>query len=70
MVGPAGLPDDIVKRLNKEIAAVIAEPAVAERLKTLGNDPKPSKPAEFRSRVAADIDNWTKVIAAANIERI
>ena len=45
-----------MKRLNKEIAAVIAEPAVVERLKALGNDPKPSTPAEFKSRVAADID--------------
>ena len=70
VIGPAGLPDDIVKRLNKEIAAVLAEPAVAARLKTLGNDPKASTPEEFRSRVAADIDNWTKGIAAANIERI
>ena len=70
VIGPAGLPDDIVKRLNKEIAAVLAEPAVVARLKALGNDPKPSTPDEFRSRVASDIDKWTKVVAAANIERI
>jgi tripartite-type tricarboxylate transporter receptor subunit TctC len=70
VIGPAGMPDDIVARLNKEIAAVIAEPAVVERLKALGNDPKPSTPTEFKSRVAADIDRWTKVVAAANIERI
>ena len=49
---------------------MLAEPAVAERLKALGNDPQPSTPDEFRSRVAADIDKWTKVVAAANIERI
>jgi tripartite-type tricarboxylate transporter receptor subunit TctC len=70
VVGPAGLPDEIVKRLNKEVAAVLAEPAVIERLKALGNDPKSSTPDEFRKRVASDIDNWTKVVAAANIERI
>ena len=70
VIGPAGLPDDIVKRLNKEVAAVLAEPAVVARLKALGNDPKPSTPDEFRSRVASDIDKWTKVVAAANIERI
>ena len=70
VVGPAGLPDALVARLNKEIAAVVAEPAVVARLKALGNDPKPSTPAEFKNRVAADIERWTKVIAAANIERI
>ena len=70
VIGPAGLPDDIVKRLNKDVAAVLAEPAVVARLKALGNDPKPSTPDEFKSRVVSDIDKWTKVIAAANIERI
>src|SRR5262249_7554423 len=70
VIGPAGMPDDIVKRLNKEIAAVLAEPAVVARLKALGNDPKPSTPDEFRQRVASDIERWTKVVAAANIERI
>ncbi len=70
VIGPAGLPDDIVKRLNKEVAAVLAEPAVVKRLKALGNDPKASTPEQFRSRVASDIDKWTKVIAAAKIERI
>jgi tripartite-type tricarboxylate transporter receptor subunit TctC len=70
VIGPAGLPDDIVKRLNKEVAAVLAEPAAVARLRALGNDPKPSTPEEFRSRVASDVEKWTKVVAAANIERI
>jgi tripartite-type tricarboxylate transporter receptor subunit TctC len=70
VVGPAGLPDEIVKRLNKEVASILAEPAVIERLKALGNDPKASTPDEFKRRVAADIDRWTKVVADANIERI
>ncbi len=70
VVAPAGLPEDIVKRLNKEIAAVLAEPAVAARLKALGNEPKPSTPDAFKRRVASDIDKWTKVVAAANIKRI
>jgi tripartite-type tricarboxylate transporter receptor subunit TctC len=70
VVGPAGLPDAIVKRLNSELAAIVSEPTVVERLKALGNDPKSSTPDAFRSRVAADIDKWTKVVSVANIERI
>jgi tripartite-type tricarboxylate transporter receptor subunit TctC len=70
VVGPAGLPDDIVKRLNKEIGAILAEPSVIERLKALGNDPKASTPDAFKRRVVTDIDRWTKVVADANIERI
>ena len=70
VVGPAGLPEPVVKRLNAEVAAIVSEPAVIEKLKALGNDPKPSTPDEFRIRVVADIDKWTKVVSAANIERI
>jgi tripartite-type tricarboxylate transporter receptor subunit TctC len=70
LVGPAGLPEAIVKRLNSEIAAVLNEPAVAERIRALGNEPAPSSPDKFRARLASDIAKWTSVIAAAKIERI
>ena len=70
IVGPAGLPAPIVQRINTEIGAILREPATIEKLKNLGNDPTHSTPDQFKTRVAADIDKWTKVVAAANIERI
>lgn len=70
IAGPAGLPAPIVERLNSEIAAVLTEPQVVERLKKLGNSPRPSSPEEFKSRLATDIAQWKKVVAEADIERI
>jgi tripartite-type tricarboxylate transporter receptor subunit TctC len=70
LVAPAGLPAPIVQRLNTELAGLLAEPAAIERIKLVGNMPSPSSPNEFRARIAADIDKWTKVVDAANIERI
>ena len=70
LAGPVGLPASIVDRLNGEMAEILAEPVVIERLRNLGNDPKFSSPGEFRARVVADIEKWTGVVAAANIERI
>jgi tripartite-type tricarboxylate transporter receptor subunit TctC len=70
MVAPAGLPAAIVNRVNTEIAALLAEPATVERIKTFGNNPSPSSPADFKARIAADIDKWTQVVDAAKIERI
>jgi len=70
LVAPAGLPAAVVDRLNAEIAGLLAEPAVAERIRMVGNDPSPSSPDAFRARIAADIDKWTKVVDAAKIERI
>jgi tripartite-type tricarboxylate transporter receptor subunit TctC len=70
LVGPAGLPPTIVGRLNAELAHVLQEPAVVERLRTIGNDPKPSTPEQLRARMAADIAKWTAVVDSTNFERI
>jgi tripartite-type tricarboxylate transporter receptor subunit TctC len=70
LAGPAGIPTPIVDRLNVEVADILTEPATIERLRALGNDPRPSSRDEFKARIVADIDKWTDVVAAAHIERI
>ena len=67
---PAGLPADLVKRLNTEVRAILAEPAVIERLRALGADLTPTTPEAFKARVADDIAKWTKVIDDAGIPKI
>jgi tripartite-type tricarboxylate transporter receptor subunit TctC len=70
LMGPAGLPALIAERISKEVAAVLADAAVVEKLKLLGNEAKASSPDAFKARVVADIEKWNQVVAAANIERI
>jgi tripartite-type tricarboxylate transporter receptor subunit TctC len=70
LVAPASLPIPVLNRLHAELTDVLAEPAIVEQLRKLGNNPKPTTPGEFRVRLIAEIETWTKVIAAANIERI
>jgi tripartite-type tricarboxylate transporter receptor subunit TctC len=70
LAGPAGIPTPIVDRLNIEVADILAERATIERLRAVGNDPRPSSREEFKARVVADIDKWTGVVADAHIERI
>ncbi len=70
VVAPAKLPGPIAARLNAEITALVAEPAVVERIRALGSEPKAGPPEDFRNRIAADVARWTKVIADAGIERI
>jgi tripartite-type tricarboxylate transporter receptor subunit TctC len=70
MAGPAKLPQDITARLNKEINALIAEPAVVERIHALGSEPAGGSGEAFKNRIATEIARWTKVIADAKIERI
>jgi tripartite-type tricarboxylate transporter receptor subunit TctC len=70
LVAPAGLPAAIVERLNSEVVAILKEPPVVERLRALGNEPRPSTPEEFKARMAADIAKWTAVVDSSNFERI
>ena len=70
LVAPASLPTPVLNRLHAELTGFLAEPAVVDQLRMLGNEPRPSTPGEFKARVVAEIETWTKVVAAANIEQI
>lgn len=64
--GPAGMPKEIVERLNKEIVAALNDPAVKEKFGRLGLTPMPMSPREATAWVAAEIDKWGTVVRAAN----
>jgi tripartite-type tricarboxylate transporter receptor subunit TctC len=64
---PGGTPPEIVERLNREIAKVVAMPDVRARLSALGFDPIGSTPQAFAERIRWEIDKWAKVIRAAGI---
>jgi tripartite-type tricarboxylate transporter receptor subunit TctC len=70
LVGPAGLPEPIVKRLNIEVVRLLKEPATVERLHAFGNEPAPTTPEEFRKRLADDIATWTTVADEIHFEKI
>jgi tripartite-type tricarboxylate transporter receptor subunit TctC len=69
LAAPAGLAPTISDRLNSELAGILAEPQLGERLRALGDEPKISAGEAFKARVASDIEVWSKVVADANIER-
>jgi tripartite-type tricarboxylate transporter receptor subunit TctC len=70
MVGPARMPPDVTAKLNMEINALLAEPAMIERIHALGSEPKGGTPDDFKKLIATDIARWTKLVADAGIERI
>jgi tripartite-type tricarboxylate transporter receptor subunit TctC len=61
-LAPAGTPQDAVKRLNGEIAAVLGMPDVEERLRTLGIDKIAGTPEQFREVIRADIERYAKIV--------
>jgi tripartite-type tricarboxylate transporter receptor subunit TctC len=65
---PKGTPSAIVDKLNKEINAIVLDPAMKARFNSLGVEPLSMTPAEFGKRIAADTEKWAKVIKFANIK--
>jgi len=65
---PKGTPQDIVDRLNAEIAKIMAKPAIREAWAKQGAVPMTMSPAEFDAFLRRDIDKWAKVIQQAGIK--
>jgi tripartite-type tricarboxylate transporter receptor subunit TctC len=65
---PKGTPPEIIERLNKEVNAVLAEPAINAKLLELGSTPRPGSAADFGKLVSDDIDKWGKVVRFAGLK--
>jgi tripartite-type tricarboxylate transporter receptor subunit TctC len=65
---PRGTPREIVARLNREINAGLADPAVRGRLAEVAATPMPLSPEEIGAYVTGEIDKWGKVIRDAKIK--
>jgi tripartite-type tricarboxylate transporter receptor subunit TctC len=61
LVGPAGLPPDIVKRVHDAFARTMALPAVREKLQGGGLDPVGDSPEEFARFNRAEIAKWSRI---------
>jgi tripartite-type tricarboxylate transporter receptor subunit TctC len=66
-MGPAGLPRDIVTRLNAELNRLVKLPNVSARLVDQLFDIRTSTPEEFGALIRADVVKWSKVVRDSNI---
>ncbi len=67
MLAPAGTPQPIVDRLNKEIVAILNTPDIKEKLASLGATVVGDKPEEFGKFMSAEIAKWAPVVKRAQI---
>ncbi len=67
-VGPAGMPVEVVKRLNETQVAVLKAPDLAEKLAGEAVQPWPMTPEQFGQYIRADIARWTALAKARNIK--
>jgi tripartite-type tricarboxylate transporter receptor subunit TctC len=66
--GPAGMPPEIVNRLNAEVRRVLQLPDVRERLRPEGIEPGDLDPQQFTAFVAAELKRWAPVVRASGAQ--
>ncbi len=70
MGAPAKTPKPIIDKLNKEINAILAEPAMQAKFAELGGVPLAGPPEEFGRIIVSETEKWEKVVkfAGAKVE--
>jgi len=68
LLAPAGTPQDIVDKLQKEIAARLLVPETRESLASQGAEPVASTPEQFAAFIRAEMAKWSAVIKKAGLE--
>jgi tripartite-type tricarboxylate transporter receptor subunit TctC len=67
-VGPAGMPVEVVRRLNETQVTVLKDPDLREKLSVEAVEPWPMTPEEFGQYIRSDIQRWSALAKARNIK--
>ena len=62
LIAPAATPPAVLSRLEREVRAVLQEPATREKLKAQYSEPIGSSPREFRDLIDAELRRWGPII--------
>jgi tripartite-type tricarboxylate transporter receptor subunit TctC len=68
LVGPAGMPREVVERLSAELAKVVNQPDVKAKFAAAGAEVHPQGPAEFAAFVKGDNEKWAKLIRQRKLQ--
>jgi len=68
LIAPGGTPKPIISKISSDVAEIIKQPAVREKLAAQLMEPVGSSPDELRARMDGEIARWAPVIKAANVK--
>ena len=68
LIGPKGVPADVVKKVNDAVAAVVNDPAIQKRLVEEGSEIRTMSPQEFGAFMKSENARWVKVVQDAGIK--
>ena len=68
IVGPAGMPREVVDKLNGAVGAALKSPEAKEKLAGIGIQPMPMSPEQLRSFMGSEVAKWVRLVKEANIQ--
>ena len=68
IVGPAGMPKDVVNKISSAAIASLKKQDVKEKLAAIGLATMPLTPDQLQSFISTEIINWTRLVKEANIQ--
>jgi tripartite-type tricarboxylate transporter receptor subunit TctC len=68
ILGPANLDPAVVRKLHSTLSQALAQPAVRDKLQSLGFDVVASSPDAYAKLIADEIARWSKVVKEQNIK--
>jgi tripartite-type tricarboxylate transporter receptor subunit TctC len=68
LIAPGATPKPIIDKISKDVAEIIMQPGVREKLAAQLMEPIGSSPEELRARMDSEIERWAPVIKAANVK--
>jgi tripartite-type tricarboxylate transporter receptor subunit TctC len=68
VLGPKGLPKDVVDKVNAAVRKTLEDPSVRKRIEDTGSLVIGNSPAEFAQQIAAEFDVYKKVVAAQKLK--
>lgn len=67
LLAPAGVPDTIALRLNREVVRSLKSPELEKSLRAKGFEPVPGTPEEFAAFIRSEIAKYGRVIKESNV---
>jgi tripartite-type tricarboxylate transporter receptor subunit TctC len=64
LLAPARTPRAVIERINAEVAKLLRNPVILERLAAQGVEPEPLSPEAFERLIRKDYDDMAKVVKA------
>jgi tripartite-type tricarboxylate transporter receptor subunit TctC len=68
VIAPAGTPQEVVTRVNRELAQILRQRPIIEQFASEGTIPVPDTPEEFSAYIKSELVKWAAIVRMANIK--